>query len=83
MKGGPTRHKAAPRDASWYSHPNVTAPKVVHVDNGDEFAACDSGVLLGTPTWEDAAEVPRRIRCRRLACGRRFDEADAAHAPGG
>lgn len=72
-------HRAAPRDASWYRHPDTSRFKVVHVDNGDEFAACDSRVPLGVPTWADAADVPRRIRCRRTACSRRFYEADAAH----
>lgn len=67
---------AAPRDASWLEHPNVSSFKVVHVDNGDEFALCNTGVPLGVPTWANAAEVPKRIRCRRKACAAAYAAAD-------
>lgn len=59
---------AAPRDASWYPHPDVYRFKVVHADTGDEFAVCDRWILLGEPRWERASEVPENIRCRRRAC---------------
>lgn len=68
--------KAAPRDASWYDRPDTHSFKVVHVDNGDEFALCNTGVPLGVPTWLDAAEVPRRMRCRRRACAAAYAKAD-------
>lgn len=71
--------KAAPRDASWYNHPNVTSFKVVHADNGDEFARCNSQMILGGPVWADAAEVPKNVRCGRAACAAAFAEADRAN----
>lgn len=67
---------AAPRDASWYDRPDVRSPKAVHVDNGDEFAACNTGMLLGGPVWLDAAEVPDHVRCRRKACAMAYAAAD-------
>lgn len=68
--------RAAPRDASWYNFPDAYSAKAVHIDNGGEFAACDSWLLLGSPAWSDASEVPEHIRCRRRACSKRYAEAD-------
>lgn len=69
---------AAPRDASWWSHPNVYSFKAVHADNGDAFAMCNSWMLLSESLrWPDSREVPTEIRCRRRACKRAFDAADS------
>lgn len=68
--------RAAPRDASWYRNPNVSGFKAVHVDDGDEFAKCDSHMMLGSTIWEDAADVPEGIRCRRAACRIAFELSD-------
>ena len=70
--------RAAPRDASWYPFPDVYSAKVVHVDNGGEFAACNGWMLLGEPAWSNAAEVPEHLRCRRRACALRYAEAGTA-----
>lgn len=68
---------AAPRDASWYNHPDVYSFKVVHADNGDAFAACNSRMLLtDSPRWNDSREVPEDSRCRRRACTAAFAAAD-------
>lgn len=69
---------AAPRDASWYPRPDVYRFKVVHADAGDEFAACDRWVLLGSPRWRSAAEVPEGIRCKRRGCAALYAAADTA-----
>lgn len=67
---------AAPRDASWYNHPDVTTFKVVHAATGDNMAVCDRHVfLVDTPRWLDATEVPEHIRCRRPACVKAYREA--------
>jgi hypothetical protein len=68
---------AATRDASWYNRPDVHRSKVVHADNGDAFAVCNPHTLMLGPTrWENAADVPARIRCKRPACARAYREAD-------
>ncbi|MDF2915873.1 MAG: hypothetical protein K0S70_90 [Microbacterium sp.] len=69
---------AAPRDASWWQHPDVHSFKVVHADNGDAFAQCNTGQpLCDSPRWEDAREVPAGARCRRRACAAAFAAADS------
>lgn len=67
-------YEAAPRDASWYANPNTSSFKVVHIDNGEGLAACNSHMLLGVPRWADAQQVPTLARCRRFACQARFTE---------
>ncbi len=59
---------AAGRDASWYSHPNATSPKKVHVVAED---AC--GSLCGLPVLDPdhrrlLEDVPEVNRCRRDGC---------------
>ena len=69
---------AAPRDASWYDHPDVYSFKAVHADNGDMFAACNAGMILSESVhWPDATEVPEDVRCRRRACAIVFKRLDA------
>lgn len=66
---------AAPRDASWWNRPNVYSFKVA--DNGDEFAMCMPVRLCESPRWRDSREVPVKMRCRRRACAKAFEAADA------
>jgi len=54
----------------------VHSSKAVHIDNGEEFAMCNAGMLLGGPVWTDAAEVPTHARCRRKACASAYAVAD-------
>lgn len=68
--------EAATRDASWYSHPEVTYRKAVHVDNGDGFPLCNThAFLVESPRWHDPPDVPLFVRCRRPACAKAYAEA--------
>jgi hypothetical protein len=67
---------AAPRDASWFAKPNVSSFKVVHANNGDDFAVCMPVPLCDSPRWEDSREVPPNVRCRRRSCAKAFAAAD-------
>lgn len=70
---------AATRDASWHNHPDTTSPKRFHVDTGDGTPVCDpAGMFLVDDQAVDATTVPDFQRCRRAACRKRFDAADAA-----
>jgi len=65
----------APRDASWYNHPDTRTAKVVHADTGEAFALCNSRVLLDETLRMRAGEVGTQVRCRRRSCARAFEEA--------
>lgn len=62
---------AAPRDASWYSSPDVRTAKAMHVDRGNWLAACNGMPLDGTLA-RPAAEVARVARCGRPGCRERW-----------
>ena len=53
------------RDASWWPNPDTGAPKRIHRDRGDGFAACSSRIMLNTDTPTVVAEVAPSALCRR------------------
>jgi len=69
---------AAPPDAGRHPHDLAVEPSV-HVARLDGTAVCDGRVLLDRAAPHPLLDVPPPARCRRPACRRRYDDADADH----
>lgn len=61
--------KAALRDASWFSRPNVTSIKRYHVIHSTEGTPlCGLQAVLCTEDSVDGKDVPQALRCQRPGC---------------
>lgn len=54
------------RDTSWHRNPNWSAPKRVHKDRGNGFAACSTMIMLVTEKPVHISDLPHDDSlCRR------------------
>jgi hypothetical protein len=69
--------KAALRDASWYSNPDVTSPKKYHIVNNVEgHPNCGLQAILSEESVIDAGDVPENSRCMRNGCRQHWPEEE-------
>lgn len=68
--------KVMPRDASWFNHPNTSAPKKYHIPSKEKgvygltVAICSSHIVLATDMAVDRATVSDSSamcqRCKKI-----------------